>query len=211
MEDDGGVGCSRVHSCCPSSLVLSSQSRPDSAVLTQVASVSGWRALATPSAASPRLTEHRHVGCCTTCHPGSKESSSLCPESKKHPTQDLHPPPRDRYCNLSSEIQFRGVRGEKTVKSHLMPPPHPPLSCSSARNYSGQKKFLPVRCKLSSPFPYLIFLCLFTRTKYKIILRFVSFALILKNHVLRGGGLLYNLPAYPQSSQAFNARSYKGT
>lgn len=125
MEDDGGVGCSRVHSCCPSSLVLSSQSRPDSAVLTQVASVSGWRALATPSAASPRLTEHRHVGCCTTCHPGSKESSSLCPESKKHPTQDLHPPPRDRYCNLSSEIQFRGVRGEKTIKSHLMPPPTP--------------------------------------------------------------------------------------
>ena len=185
-----GVGCCRVHSCCHSSLVSSSQSRPDSAVLTQRASISGWCALAPPSAASPRLTKHRHVGCCTSCHPGSKESSSLCPESQKHPTQDLHPPPRDRYCNLSSEIQFRGVRGEKIVKSHLMlHPPSLSLSCSSARNYSGQKKFLPVRCKLSSPFPYLVFLCLFTRTKCKIILRFVSFALILKNHVLGGGGL----------------------
>ena len=75
--------------------------------------------------------------------------------------------PQSISFNLSFVIQFRGVGGEKMIKSHLVPSPLPCPPCSSPRTYSGQKKFLPVSCRLPSPPPWLIFLCLFTRTKCK--------------------------------------------
>ena len=75
--------------------------------------------------------------------------------------------PQSISFNLSFVIQFRGVGGEKMIKPRLVPFPLPRPPCSSSRTYSGQKKFLPVSCRLPSSSSWLIFLCLFTRTKCK--------------------------------------------
>ena len=65
------------------------------------------------------------LGDMAVCLWGGKASSRLCPECKKYLTQGLYPPPKYLSCNLSSVIQFRGVQGEKMIKSHLLPSPPP--------------------------------------------------------------------------------------